>query len=118
MKYSDYEKELQKKWSVYESEFINLQKLMFQRFQGSNKEYQFFEIAREKIGIEAYTSHVIQLTERLARVYDFLKSTKGKNFGSYHHNALIEIANFCLYTIITLRDDAEKIIMQMSLTNI
>ncbi|MFH1596687.1 MAG: hypothetical protein ABIG94_10025, partial [Pseudomonadota bacterium] len=68
----------------------------------------FFEIAREKIGIEAYTSQIIQLTERLARVYDFLQSTKGKNFGSYHKNALIEIANFCLYTIITLREDAEK----------
>ena len=53
-------------------------------------------------------SKIIQLIDRLARVYDFLNSTKGKNFGSYHQNALIDIANFCLYTIITLRDGSEK----------
>ena len=109
MKRSDDERDFKEKWSAYESEFLELQKKMFKRFQGSNKEYLFFEMAREKIGIEAYISQIIQLAERLARVYDFLKSTKGENFSCYHQNSLIEIANFCLYMIITLRAEEKAI---------
>jgi hypothetical protein len=82
---------------------------MLHRFQGSDILYQFFDISRKSIGIEAYTAQIIQLVERLARVYDFLKSTKGHNFGTYHQNALIEIANFCIYMIITLRSDDKPI---------
>jgi hypothetical protein len=105
MKLTDYEREAKEKWSAYESEFLDIQKEMLKRFIGSDIEYQFFEISRDKIGIEAYTAKIIQLVERIARVYDFLKSTNGKNFSDYHKNTLIEIANFCIYMIITLRAD-------------